>query len=66
MNAHHPSPASQRIWLTGASSGIGLALAEELLAAGHRLALSARRSGPLQQLSELTLLLGVLALCRFV
>lgn len=52
MNAHHPSPASQRIWLTGASSGIGLALAEELLAAGHRLALSARRSGPLQQLSE--------------
>lgn len=52
MNAHHPSPDSQRIWLTGASSGIGLALAEELLAAGHRLALSARRSGPLQQLSE--------------
>lgn len=52
MNAHHPSPDSQRIWLTGASSGIGLALAEELLTAGHHLALSARRSGPLQQLSE--------------
>ena len=52
MNAPRPSHDSQRIWLTGASSGIGLALAEELLAAGHRLALSARRSGPLQQLSE--------------
>ena len=33
----------RRIWLTGASSGIGLALAELLAAEGHRLALTARR-----------------------
>ena len=32
----------RRIWLTGASSGIGLALAELLAAEGHRLALTAR------------------------
>ena len=37
---------TRRIWLTGASSGIGAELAELLLRDGHRLALSARRSGP--------------------
>ncbi|MGV8918744.1 MAG: SDR family NAD(P)-dependent oxidoreductase [Pseudomonas sp.] len=40
------------IWLTGASSGIGLALAEQLLTAGHRLALTARTLGPLEMLDE--------------
>jgi len=39
---------SRRIWLTGASSGIGLELARQLLADGHCLALSARRTEPLQ------------------
>jgi NAD(P)-dependent dehydrogenase (short-subunit alcohol dehydrogenase family) len=39
---------SRRIWLTGASSGIGQELARLLLAEGHCLALSARSAGPLQ------------------
>ena len=43
--------SARRIWLTGASSGIGAALAEELLHNGHRLALSARREEPLQALA---------------
>ncbi|MDX5372136.1 MAG: SDR family NAD(P)-dependent oxidoreductase [Pseudomonadaceae bacterium] len=43
---------SRRIWLTGASSGIGAALAEVLLQQGHRLALSARNAGALQVLAE--------------
>ena len=42
------SAFSKRIWLTGASSGIGHALAERLLNEGHCLALSARREEPLQ------------------
>ncbi|AOE87378.1 SDR family NAD(P)-dependent oxidoreductase [Pseudomonas sp. TCU-HL1] len=42
---------SRRIWLTGASSGLGRALALELLSAGHRLALSARNAGALQQIA---------------
>ena len=43
---------SRRIWLTGASSGIGAALAEVLLQQGHRLALSARNAGALHALAE--------------
>lgn len=41
----------RRIWLTGASSGIGAALAELLLQRGHRLALSARTVEPLRALA---------------
>lgn len=40
----------RRIWLTGASSGIGYELAVQLLAQGHRVALSARTLEPLQGL----------------
>ncbi|MDY7559019.1 SDR family NAD(P)-dependent oxidoreductase [Pseudomonas sp. 10B1] len=47
-----PNPNVRRIWLTGASSGIGLALAEELLKAGHRVALTARTVGPLEILDK--------------
>jgi NAD(P)-dependent dehydrogenase (short-subunit alcohol dehydrogenase family) len=42
----------RRIWLTGASSGIGLALAEELLGAGHQVALTARSLEPLEALDR--------------
>lgn len=42
----------RRYWVTGASSGIGAALAELLLGRGHRVALSARSIEPLQGLAE--------------
>lgn len=42
----------RRIWLTGASSGIGAHMAEQLLAGGAHLALSARRLEPLKLLAE--------------
>ncbi|WP_298183110.1 SDR family NAD(P)-dependent oxidoreductase [uncultured Pseudomonas sp.] len=42
----------RRIWLTGASSGIGAALAELLLQQGHHLALSARSVEPMQALAD--------------
>jgi len=45
-----PTPA-RRYWLTGASSGIGAALAEEILKTGAHLAVSSRALAPLKVLS---------------
>jgi NAD(P)-dependent dehydrogenase (short-subunit alcohol dehydrogenase family) len=42
----------QRVWVVGASTGIGAALARQLLAAGARVALSARRRAPLDELAS--------------
>jgi len=42
----------RRIWLTGASSGIGAHMAEELLGSGARVALTARTLEPLKALSD--------------
>jgi NAD(P)-dependent dehydrogenase (short-subunit alcohol dehydrogenase family) len=41
-----------RVWLTGASSGIGEALVPALLGAGGRLAITARRADRLEQLAR--------------
>ncbi|MCU6500912.1 SDR family NAD(P)-dependent oxidoreductase [Rugamonas sp. A1-17] len=43
--------AGRRVWLVGASSGIGAALAQALLQAGARVALSARRATLLQSVA---------------
>lgn len=42
----------KNIWITGASSGIGAALAVELSAQGHHLLLSSRRGGELKKVQE--------------
>jgi NAD(P)-dependent dehydrogenase (short-subunit alcohol dehydrogenase family) len=41
----------QRVWVVGASTGIGAAIAKALLARGARVALSARRPEPLDELA---------------
>ncbi|MBC7190917.1 SDR family NAD(P)-dependent oxidoreductase [Marinobacter sp.] len=45
-------PEQGTIWLTGASSGIGKALAKHLSSHGHSLIVTGRRQQPLEQLAE--------------
>ncbi|MEE2778999.1 MAG: SDR family oxidoreductase [Myxococcota bacterium] len=47
-----------RVWITGASEGIGRAVAEQFAAQGAALALCARRPGPLQEAAERLKALG--------
>jgi short-subunit dehydrogenase len=51
MNKPISSWHGLRVWLIGASSGIGAALAKQLLAAGAMVTLSARRESALRQLA---------------
>jgi NAD(P)-dependent dehydrogenase (short-subunit alcohol dehydrogenase family) len=46
------TPGGRRIWLTDAGSALGLPLAEELLKAGHHLALTALDPAPVRSLQQ--------------
>lgn len=46
------SPLTKTFFLTGSSRGLGRAIAEAVLAAGHRLVATARRAGDLQDLVD--------------
>lgn len=45
--------AKQTVWITGASSGLGLALAKHYLLIGYKVIASARREGELKELQRL-------------
>ena len=49
-----PSPSRQNIWITGASTGIGRALALSFANEGHRVAVSARSADKLGELAKMS------------
>lgn len=54
LNPKIASWAGKRVWVIGASTGIGAAVARQLLGAGARVALSARRRASLDELARCT------------
>jgi short-subunit dehydrogenase len=52
MNPRIASWQGQRVWVIGASTGIGAETARQLLAAGARVMLSARRKAPLEAIAN--------------
>ena len=50
LNPKIPDWTGKRVWIIGASTGIGAALAEALAQRGARMALSARRAAPLEEM----------------
>lgn len=52
LNPRIPSWQGQRVWVIGASTGIGAETARQLLAAGARVMLSARRRAPLEAIAQ--------------
>jgi len=51
LNPRFTSYRDRRVWLIGASSGIGAAIARELIGRGARVALSARKRAPLEAMA---------------
>jgi len=51
LNPRIPGWAGQRVWVIGASTGIGASIARSLIGAGARVALSARSREPLQAIA---------------
>ena len=54
LNPPLPRWPEARVWVIGASTGIGAATAQQLLAAGARVALSARSKTSCASLPEIT------------
>ena len=52
LNPRIPDWRGQRVWVIGASTGIGAAVARDLINAGARVALSARSRGRLDAIAE--------------